>query len=61
MPLAAADPVLPPDWQSRVLAAVGSYGDIFDRNLGKGSRLGLERGPNANQADGGILLSPFLD
>jgi general L-amino acid transport system substrate-binding protein len=61
MPLPAADPALPPKWQSRVLTAVGSYGDIFDRNLGKGSRLQLERGPNANQADGGLLLSPFLD
>jgi len=61
MPLPAADPALPANWQSRVLAAVGSYGDIFGRNLGNGSRLKLERGPNANQADGGLLLSPFLD
>lgn len=61
MPLPLADPALPANWQSRVLSAVGSYRDIFDRNVGKGSRFQLDRGPNANQAEGGLLLSPFLD
>ena len=61
MPLDAPEAGLDKGWQRRVLAAVGHYGDIFERNLGKGSSLKLERGLNANQADGGLLLSPFLD
>ena len=49
------------EWQRRVLAAVGNYGDIFERNLGKGSPLKLDRGLNANQPCGGLLLSPFIE
>jgi general L-amino acid transport system substrate-binding protein len=64
---AQAMPVTPPElgldreWQRRVLGAVGNYGDIFERNLGKGSRLKLDRGLNANQSKGGLLLCPFLE
>ena len=47
-------------WQDRVLKAVGSYRDIFERDLGKGSPFKLERGFNANQANGGLLLGPFV-
>ncbi len=42
------------------LKAVGNYGQIFDRNLGKGSPLKLDRGLNANQVSGGLLLGPFV-
>ncbi len=64
---AGAMPVLTPEagldagWQRRVLAAVGHYGAIFERNLGQGSPLRLERGLNANQLQGGLMLSPFLE
>jgi general L-amino acid transport system substrate-binding protein len=61
MPIAAPEAGLDKQWQRRVLAAVGHYGDIFERNLGKGSAFQLERGLNANQVDGGLILSPFLD
>lgn len=61
MPVAAPELGLDKEWQRRVLAAVGNYSDIFERHLGKGSRLKLERGLNANQARGGLLLSPFLE
>ena len=61
MPVAAPKLGLDAGWQRRVLAAVGHYGDIFERHLGKGSPLKLERGLNANQADGGLLLGPFLE
>jgi general L-amino acid transport system substrate-binding protein len=61
MPIAAPDAGLDKGWQRRVLAAVGHYGDIFERNLGKGSPFQLERGLNANQLYGGLILSPFLD
>ena len=61
MPIAAPELGLDKEWQRRVLAAVGNYGDIFERNLGKGSPLKLDRGLNANQFSGGLLLSPFLE
>lgn len=61
MPIAGPDVGLDREWQRRVLEAVGHYGDIFDRNLGKRSALRLERGLNANQLHGGLMLSPFLD
>jgi general L-amino acid transport system substrate-binding protein len=61
MPITAPELGLDQQWQRRVLSAVGNYGDIFDRNLGKDSVLKLDRGLDANQFSGGILLSPFLD
>ena len=61
MPVAAPELGLDKNWQRRVLAAVGNYGDIFERHLGRRSPLGLDSGLNANQLDGGFLLSPFLE
>jgi len=61
MPIAAPELGLDKEWQRRVLAAVGTYADMFDRNLGTKSPLKLDRGLNANQLRGGLLLSPFLD
>lgn len=61
MPVVAPELGLEKGWQRRVLKAVGNYGDIFERNLGKGSPLKLDRGLNANQVHGGLLLSPFLE
>ena len=46
------------DWAVRAIKAVGNYGEIFDRNLGKASKLGIERGLNARWNDGGILYAP---
>ncbi|ONK11832.1 transporter substrate-binding domain-containing protein [Streptomyces sp. MP131-18] len=42
------------DWARRVLDAVGTYGDVYDRNLGAASGLDIGRGPNAPWADGGL-------
>jgi general L-amino acid transport system substrate-binding protein len=61
MPITAPDLGLDKEWQRRVLSTVGNYGNIFERNLGKKSPLQLDRGINANQLNGGLLLSPFLD
>ncbi|MFN6481321.1 MULTISPECIES: hypothetical protein [unclassified Nostoc] len=61
MPISAPELGLDKDWQRRVLGSVGNYGDIFDRHLGKGSQLKLDRGLNANYFRGGLLLSPFLE
>jgi general L-amino acid transport system substrate-binding protein len=35
------------DWAYKAIREVGSYGEIFDRNLGPGTPLKLERGRNA--------------
>jgi len=61
MPIVGSEMGLDASWQRRVLAAVGHYGDVFDRNLGRGSRLGLERGLDANALHGGLMLSPFRE
>ncbi len=46
------------DWSRNVIAAVGHYGEIFDRNIGKNSPLQLGRGINALWTNGGILYAP---
>jgi general L-amino acid transport system substrate-binding protein len=46
------------DWMVNVVKAVGNYGEFYDRNLGKDSPLGVERGLNALHRDGGVLVSP---
>lgn len=61
MPVSAPELGLDREWQRRVLSAVGNYGVLFERHLGKGSRLKLDRGLNANQSGGGLLLCPFLE
>jgi len=61
MPLPGEDLGLDPGWQNRLLGTVGTYRDIFDRNLGNASPLGLERGPNANELEAGLLIGPFVD
>ena len=33
---------------------VGNYSEVFERNVGKGSPLGIARGLNALWTDGGI-------
>lgn len=49
---------LEPLWTYRVIKAVGNYGEIFERTLGKGSVLGIQRGMNALWRDGGLLYAP---
>lgn len=46
------------DWALRAIAEVGNYGEIFDRNLGPKTPLGIERGLNALWNQGGLLYSP---
>jgi general L-amino acid transport system substrate-binding protein len=49
---------LPADFAVRAIRAVGNYGELYERHLGEGSPLGLERGPNRPWRDGGLLISP---
>jgi general L-amino acid transport system substrate-binding protein len=45
-------------WVYRILKAVGNYGEIFDRNVGVNSKIGLERGLNDLWTRGGLMYSP---
>ncbi len=45
-------------WAANIVKAVGNYGEIFDRNLGKDSPLKIERGLNALWNNGGIQFAP---
>jgi len=39
---------------------VGNYGEIFDRNVGPNTQLGLKRGLNALWTNGGLMYAaPF--
>lgn len=49
---------LPADFAVKAIAAVGNYGEIFERNIGKNTPLKLERGLNQLWNKGGILYSP---
>ena len=46
------------DWAYRIIKQVGNYGEVFDRNVGKGSPLKLPRGLNDLWTKGGLLYSP---
>jgi general L-amino acid transport system substrate-binding protein len=49
---------LPNDFMVTVIRAVGNYGEIFERHLGRDTVFGLERGINALWTNGGLLYSP---
>jgi len=46
------------DWAYRIIKQVGNYSEIFERNVGKGSSLKLERGYNEIWTKGGLMYSP---
>ena len=45
-------------WAYNVIKSVGNYGEIFERNVGKGSPLKLERGLNDLWTTGGLMYAP---
>ena len=49
---------LPADFVVRTVKAVGNYGEVFERNVGTGSPLKLERGVNKQWREGGLMYSP---
>ncbi|BGE83601.1 amino acid ABC transporter substrate-binding protein [Methylosinus sp. 3S-1] len=49
---------LEPDWAYRIVKHVGNYGEVFERNLGHGSPLGLDRRLNALWTEGGLMYAP---
>lgn len=52
------DTGLSADWALKAIQAVGNYGEIFNRNIGPKTRLGLKRGLNQLWSKGGILYAP---
>jgi len=46
---------LPADWAARAIKAVGNYGEIFERNLGKDSKLKISRSLNNLWTKGGLM------
>jgi len=44
-------------WAYNAIKAVGNYGEIFDRNLGAGSPIGLPRGVNDLWTRGGLMYA----
>jgi general L-amino acid transport system substrate-binding protein len=46
------------DWAYAIVKNVGNYGQSFERNLGKGSRLKIARGLNRLWTDGGLHYAP---
>ncbi len=47
-------------WLANSIAAVGNYGEIFDRHFGKDSLVKMTRGQNALAQDGGLMYAaPF--
>ena len=46
------------DWAYRIVKHVGNYGEVFDRNLGDGSKLKIKRGVNALWSKGGVQYAP---
>jgi len=46
------------DWAVRIIRHVGNYGEVYDRNVGSGSKLHIPRGLNQLWNAGGIQYAP---
>ncbi len=46
------------DWAVRIIRHVGNYGEMYDRNIGAGSKLKIPRGMNQLWSAGGIQYAP---
>src|SRR5215467_439552 len=46
------------DWVARIVRYVGNYGEVFERNVGTGSKLAIPRGINGLWTHGGIQYAP---
>jgi general L-amino acid transport system substrate-binding protein len=45
-------------WGYQIIKHVGNYGEVFDRNVGSGSRLNIARGQNNLWNKGGLQYAP---
>ncbi|PRY22982.1 L-glutamine-binding protein /L-glutamate-binding protein /L-aspartate-binding protein /L-asparagine-binding protein [Aliiruegeria haliotis] len=46
------------DWAVKALSVSGNYGEVFEKNIGETTPIGLARGLNAQWTSGGLLYSP---
>jgi general L-amino acid transport system substrate-binding protein len=48
-----------PEWSVRIIKQVGSYGEVFEKHLGKASPLAMDRSasPNRLARDGGLMFA----
>ena len=49
------------DLALHVISAVGNYGEMYERNVGRDSPLRIERGLNRLWSDGGLMYAPPVD
>ena len=49
---------LPKDWAVQIIKQVGNYAEVFNRNVGAGSELKIDRGLNALWNKGGVQYAP---
>ncbi|PIE10118.1 MAG: amino acid ABC transporter substrate-binding protein [Rhodobacterales bacterium] len=51
---------LEPTWAQQAIKAGGNYGEIFEKNIGESTPIGLARGLNGQWTNGGLLYAqPF--
>jgi general L-amino acid transport system substrate-binding protein len=46
------------DWVARIVSHVGNYAEVYDRNVGVKTQLGIPRGINQLWTAGGIMYAP---
>jgi general L-amino acid transport system substrate-binding protein len=49
------------DWAVLAVKAAGNYGEMYERNLGRGSPLNIERGLNRLWTEGGLMYAPPIE
>jgi len=47
-------------WAYDAIKTVGNYGEMFEKNIGRGSSIKLDRGLNRLAKDGGLMYAPPL-
>ncbi len=52
---------VPTDWAVLAVKAVGNYGEMYERNLGLGSPLKIDRGLNRLWTEGGLMYAPPIE
>ena len=46
------------EWAKRAIRAGGNYGELFEKNIGENTPIGLARGLNAQWKNGGLIYTP---
>ena len=46
------------EWAKRAIMSGGNYGELFEKNIGENTPIGLARGLNAQWKNGGLIYTP---